>query len=87
MGYVQFYVNFVSEILPDPKTGRYSQTRRQGYENTILCGKDVRKTFTQGGKETQILLGIDVNIYEGDFTVIMGASGAGKSTLLYLSAT
>ncbi len=26
---------------------------------------------------------IDVDIYTGDFTVIMGASGAGKSTLLY----
>ena len=22
LGYVQFYVNFVSEILPDPKTGK-----------------------------------------------------------------
>lgn len=52
-------------------------------KNTLLCGKDVRKTFTQGGKETQILLGIDLDIYEGDFTVIMGSSGAGKSTLLY----
>lgn len=52
-------------------------------KNTILCGKGVGKTFTQSGKETQILLGIDVDIYEGDFTVIMGSSGAGKSTLLY----
>lgn len=52
-------------------------------KNIILSGKDVRKTFTQGGKEAQILLGIDVDIYEGDFTVIMGSSGAGKSTLLY----
>lgn len=52
-------------------------------KNTILCGKGVRKTFTQSGKETQILLGIDVDIYEGDFTAIMGSSGAGKSTLLY----
>lgn len=52
-------------------------------KNTILCGKGISKTFTQRGKETQILLGIDVDIYEGDFTVIMGSSGAGKSTLLY----
>lgn len=52
-------------------------------KNTILCGNDIRKTFTQRGEETQILLGIDVDIYEGDFTVIMGSSGAGKSTLLY----
>lgn len=52
-------------------------------KNTILSGKNIRKTFTQSGKEIQILSGIDVNIYEGDFTVIMGPSGAGKSTLLY----
>jgi putative ABC transport system ATP-binding protein len=30
-----------------------------------------------------ILKNIDLEIYEGDFTVIMGPSGAGKSTLLY----
>lgn len=52
-------------------------------KNTILSGKGVCKTFTQSGKETHILLGIEVDIYEGDFTVIMGSSGAGKSTLLY----
>lgn len=27
---------------------------------------------------------VDISIYEGDFTVIMGSSGAGKSTLLYV---
>lgn len=52
-------------------------------KNTILCGKDVSKTFSKSGKETKILINIDVDIYEGDFTVIMGSSGAGKSTLLY----
>ena len=52
-------------------------------KNTIICGKNIYKTFTQSGEKTQILLGIDVDIYEGDFTVVMGSSGAGKSTLLY----
>lgn len=52
-------------------------------KNTILCGKNIYKTFTQSGEKTQILLGIDVDIYEGDFTVVMGSSGAGKTTLLY----
>lgn len=30
-----------------------------------------------------ILDNVDIEVYKGDFTVIMGASGAGKSTLLY----
>ena len=30
-----------------------------------------------------VLKNLDMEIYEGDFTVIMGPSGAGKSTLLY----
>lgn len=32
----------------------------------------------------KILKDIDLSIYKGDFTVIMGSSGSGKSTLLYV---
>ena len=52
-------------------------------KNILLSGKGICKSFTQNGKETKILQGIDLELYEGDFTVIMGSSGAGKSTLLY----
>lgn len=52
-------------------------------KNVLLSGKNVCKTFSQNGKETPILKSVSLDIYEGDFTVIMGASGAGKSTLLY----
>lgn len=52
-------------------------------KSTILCGKGISKAYTHSGKETQILTDIDVELYAGDFTVIMGSSGAGKSTLLY----
>lgn len=51
--------------------------------NILLSGKDVCKSFFQNGTETRILDHITVDIYDGDFTVIMGASGAGKSTLLH----
>ncbi len=41
------------------------------------------KTFSNGGQQQHVLKNIDLELYQGDFTVIMGASGAGKSTLLY----
>ena len=49
----------------------------------LLKGKNVCKSFARSGENTPILNEVNVQIYEGDFTVIMGASGAGKSTLLY----
>lgn len=52
-------------------------------KNIMLCGKGISKTYIQNGNKTHILTNIDVELYEGDFTVIMGSSGAGKSTLLY----
>lgn len=48
-------------------------------KSPILSGKKIVKTFGQ----TRVLNGIDIEIYNGDFTVIMGTSGSGKSTLLY----
>ena len=46
---------------------------------TLLSGKGLTKAYG----ENTVLHGIDVDIYAGDFTVIMGASGSGKSTLLH----
>ncbi len=52
-------------------------------KNTILSAKGLCKSFAHNGVQTQILNGVELDIFEGDFTVIMGASGSGKSTLLY----
>ena len=48
-------------------------------KETVLSGKNIIKAFG----ENTVLHGIDLDIYAGDFTVIMGSSGSGKSTLLY----
>lgn len=52
-------------------------------KKTILSAKGLCKSFAHNGGQVHILTGVDVDIYEGDFTVIMGASGSGKSTMLY----
>lgn len=49
----------------------------------LLSAKGVKKEFPGRHEKEQVLKDIDVDIYAGDFTVIMGSSGAGKSTLLY----
>jgi len=52
-------------------------------KNTMLSTNKLCKTFSSGGVQQHVLKNLDLEIREGDFTVIMGPSGAGKSTLLY----
>lgn len=49
----------------------------------ILSAKDLCKSYAHNGGQNHILSHMNLELYEGDFTVIMGASGSGKSTLLY----
>lgn len=51
-------------------------------EILLETGK-LSKSFSNGGTLQHVLKNIDLQLYKGDFTIIMGASGAGKSTLLY----
>lgn len=49
----------------------------------LLKTEGLSKSFSNGGAMQHVLKNVDLELYKGDFTVIMGASGAGKSTLLY----
>ena len=60
-----------------------SQLWGGNHEQSIIETKKLCKTFSNGGVQQHVLKNINLEIYEGDFTIIMGASGAGKSTLLY----
>ena len=49
----------------------------------ILEARMLCKTFSTGSLQQHVLKNLNIQIEEGDFTVIMGSSGSGKSTLLY----
>jgi len=52
-------------------------------EKKVIEMTDIVKTFYIGSpNELQILHGINLNIFEGEFVSIVGASGSGKSTLM-----
>lgn len=53
-------------------------------KSIVLQATNVCKTYMTGKEQYHAIRNIDLDVYEGDFTVIMGDSGSGKSTLLYL---
>jgi len=48
----------------------------------IIELRDVTKTYFNGDLATEVLHGINLKIYPGEFVALMGASGSGKSTMM-----
>lgn len=53
-------------------------------KEVIIETKGLCKSFDTDGENYNVIKNMDLKIYKGDFTVIMGSSGSGKSTLMYL---
>lgn len=53
--------------------------KKEILKTELLC-----KSFITDGEISNVIKNMNLSIYEGDFTVIMGSSGSGKSTLLYM---
>ena len=51
-------------------------------KDQILSARELCRSFAHNGGQIHVLSHINMDLYQGDFTVIMGPSGAGKSTLL-----
>ena len=65
------------------RTTRIKDERVIYMASSILKTEKLCKSFSNGGRQQHVIKNLDMEIIEGDFTVIMGASGSGKSTLLY----
>ncbi len=53
-------------------------------DQPLIHIRQLRKTYQMGRQKVHALAGVDLDIPERSFTIIMGPSGSGKSTLLYL---
>ncbi len=49
----------------------------------LLYTKGIKKSYGDGVK-TEVLKGVDIEIFEKEFITIMGHSGSGKSTLMHI---
>src|SRR5438128_7378902 len=50
----------------------------------LLTAVNLHKTYRKHAIEVPVLLGLDLEVYAGEFLSVVGVSGSGKSTMLHL---
>ncbi|MEM9156132.1 MAG: ATP-binding cassette domain-containing protein, partial [Cyanobacteria bacterium P01_F01_bin.33] len=65
------------DVRRSPSSPSHTLTAR----SPVFCVRQITKTYVMGEVEVQALRSVDLDLYEGEFVVLLGPSGSGKSTL------
>ena len=64
----------------------YSIPEAKGKKEVLLQVRGIVKDYPSGNEMLRVLKGVNLDIYRGEFVVLLGESGCGKSTLVNIIA-